>query len=292
MQAARWILGAGAALFAGHFVAGHIVQRLLFCYPRRSKAVNERLAEAKNCLEFEGISYRMLRGANAPSGTDAPVAIYHHGNGSDILVTDELERFAAAYPAFIWIIWDYPGYGVSKGTPSEVAIDQAIPAVVRIVQGYCANADQRIVIFGFSLGGAVALKLANALSETGRVPCAVVLDAPFDSARAMARRICSWYHPSITDDTLNNVAALARLPVETRVLVLYNANDPVVPAERSEALCIGNGRVFGQKYGGALHEPVSLTNEWAISNVEHFLALAVALRRALHEAKRQIPMRI
>ena len=112
----------------------------------------------------------------APRG-DRPLILYFQGNA---------EGLAARAGRFAWMIADgdgllalnYRGYGGSTGKPSEDGLIRDATAAYDFARArYPAK---RIVLFGESLGTAVAVALA-AGHEIG----ALILDAPFTSAAAV-----------------------------------------------------------------------------------------------------------
>lgn len=55
----------------------------------------------------------------------------------------------------------YRGYSDSEGTPSEPGLKKDAEAIVSYAIDYCANNDKKLVLFGSSLGGAVATYIAS-----------------------------------------------------------------------------------------------------------------------------------
>ena len=80
------------------------------------------------------------------------------------------------------LLFDYRGYGQSEGSPDEPGTYRDARAAYRWLREHGHRAE-RIVIFGESLGSAVALELA-----LGAPARALVLESPFTSIPDMARR--------------------------------------------------------------------------------------------------------
>lgn len=84
-----------------------------------------------------------------------------------------------------FLLFDYRGFGASEGRPSE----PGLYADARAVHAYAVNElkwpPSRIILWGRSLGGAPAIKLATELTENP--PRALILEAPFTSVTDMAR---------------------------------------------------------------------------------------------------------
>lgn len=114
--------------------------------------------------------------ANRPRGT----VVYCRGNagniGTSVHIAPEFFR-----RGFNLLLWDYRGYGRSGGTPSEKGLYNDARAA------YDAAADMSgklpVIIYGLSLGGAVAIQLA-----VDRPADALIVEATFASAADIARR--------------------------------------------------------------------------------------------------------
>ena len=126
-------------------------------------------------------------------------------------------------------LFDYRGFGRSEGSPDEEGTYQDGLAAY----GYLAEdrgiEPSRIVLFGESLGAAVAIELAR------RVPAgALVLEAPFTSIAAMAK-VAYPFLPTFwvrtKYDSLSKIGEVG-LPV----LIFHGTRDDVVPFAQGEEL--------------------------------------------------------
>ena len=87
--------------------------------------------------------------------TSAPVILYFHGNGMSIGSLNEynvLSRFEDLGVSFV--AWDYPGYGLSTGKPSEPSILASAQAVLEWTKAKFPKAP--LIIWGRSLGASIA----------------------------------------------------------------------------------------------------------------------------------------
>ena len=79
-------------------------------------------------------------------------------------------------------IFDYRGYGQSEGSPSEEGMYLDSQAALDYIRSRRdLNAD-KIVLFGRSLGGAMAVEMASRSSV-----CGLILESPFTSVAGMAK---------------------------------------------------------------------------------------------------------
>jgi len=116
--------------------------------------------------------------------------LFLHGNAGNISHRlDSLLQFHRL--GFSVLILDYRGYGRSEGRPSEAGLALDAQAGWRWLREEADQAPEQIVLFGRSLGAAVAAELAEALEASGggQGPAAVILESPFRSVPALAQRV-------------------------------------------------------------------------------------------------------
>ena len=107
--------------------------------------------------------------------------LFFHGNAGNIGDRLDRTRILCERLGLDVFLVDYRGYGRSRGAPSEDGLYRDARAIhgAAIARGF---RPEKIVLFGESLGSAVAIQLA-----LDRPAGAVVLETPFLSLPAMAR---------------------------------------------------------------------------------------------------------
>jgi len=116
-----------------------------------------------------------------PSADERGVVLFCHGNAGNI--GDRLDTIRILHNlAFSVFIFDYRGYGQSSGRPTEAGSYEDARAAWQHLVRERRYAPDRIVLFGRSLGGAIAAWLATQYS-----PGALVLEAAFTSIQGMGR---------------------------------------------------------------------------------------------------------
>ena len=163
-----------------------------------------------------------------PPGAGQPVIVYLHGNGGSIAHRADRMRFFAERGDGVLLV-EYRGYGGNPGSPSEAGLYADGRAALAFLdqQGI---AGRRLVLYGESLGSAVAARLA-AEREIG----ALVLESPFTSIAAVAQ----YHYPYIPAawliwDRFDAQAHIAA--VRAPILMLQGGADQVVPARFGRAL--------------------------------------------------------
>jgi fermentation-respiration switch protein FrsA (DUF1100 family) len=146
--------------------------------------------------------------------------LFCHGNAGN--VSHRLEN--AAYllqTGFQVLLFDYRGYGHSSGEPSEQGLYRdAAAAWVHLVERADTAGAPRI-IFGRSLGGAVAVDLATYVE-----PDALIIESTFTSIHTLARLIFAVPLPAlpVKYDSLSKIGQL-----RTELLVIHGDRDELIP---------------------------------------------------------------
>jgi hypothetical protein len=164
----------------------------------------------------------------APPAGGLPVIIYLQGNGLGI--AQRTERFATFHKDGYGVLaLGYRGYSGSPGAPSEEGLLADADAAVDFLEAK-GFAPSRIVLYGESLGTGLAIPLA----ARGRAG-AVILEAPFTSALAIARRGW-WFLPVgfLMKDQFHSLAAAGKVTVPA--FVLHGTADEVVPFAHGEMI--------------------------------------------------------
>lgn len=187
-------------------------------------------------LAYEDVELRTsddvrLHGWYVPGGNGAEVVLFFHGNAGNISHRlDSLRIFHELGVAVL--IFDYRGYGRSGGRTTEVGTYRDADAAWRYLveqRGYAAG---QIVLFGRSLGAAVASRLA-----TQAQPGGLILESAFVSVPDMAARI----YPFLPVRWLSRYrydTAAALQSVTCPVLVIHSPDDDIIPYEQGERLFV------------------------------------------------------
>jgi len=128
------------------------------------------------------------------------------------------------------VLFDYRGYGLSGGKPSEAGLLLDGESVVKFVETELGVPGDRIVYFGQSLGAGVATLLA-----ARKPPTRLILESAFDSLGAVARHHYPYLPVGpLLRDRYDAAAAIAR--VSCPVLFLHPGEDEIIPVARGRAL--------------------------------------------------------
>ena len=156
------------------------------------------------------------------------VLIWYHGNAGNIGDRLHNARWFVDRLRVDVVLVDYRGYGRSRGTPDEEGVYLDGLAIYDAVAARSVRAED-IVLFGRSLGGAVAIETA-----LRRPAGALVLESVFRSVRALAREHY-WFVPSTVIRTrMDNESKIGGVEIPT--LVLHGSRDSIVPPAHGRLL--------------------------------------------------------
>lgn len=153
--------------------------------------------------------------------------VWYHGNAGNISHRLDNARLLVGRLGLDILLVDYRGYGRSEGTPDEVGLYRDGWAMYR--EAAARFPPEAIVLFGRSLGAAVAIEVARA------APCgAVILETPFLSIPAMARAAFPFLPTSLLRTRFDNERKIPHLKVPK--LILHGDRDEIVPLAHARRL--------------------------------------------------------
>lgn len=167
------------------------------------------------------------------TGPENFVLLYLHGNGINIGANIEhAARFQRL--GISVLLMDYRGYGRSQGKfPNEVQVYQDAETMWRYLVETQQIPPDRILVYGHSLGGAIAIELATRHPQFA----GLIVDGSFTSIRDMV-----MFSPSLRffpvdlllHQRFNSIEKVATLQMP--VLFIHGTEDTRVPADMSERL--------------------------------------------------------
>ncbi len=164
-----------------------------------------------------------------PAPENRGVILFFHGNAGNISHRlDSLLLFHRL--GFSTLIFDYRGYGRSQGHPSEAGTYTDAEAAWHYLTGKRSIAPSRIILFGRSLGAAVAVHQA-----AKHTPGALIVESAFTSVPDMAAELYSFLPVRLlTRFDYNTRQQLQR--VSCPVLVVHSRDDEIIPFRHGQAL--------------------------------------------------------
>lgn len=163
------------------------------------------------------------------AGQARGVLLFFHGNAGNISHRlDSLRIFHDLGLAVL--IFDYRGYGRSEGTVSEQGTYLDAEAAWRHLTEARGIPEKNIVLFGRSLGAAIAAHLA-ARHEPG----ALIMESAFTSVPDLAARFYRVY-PARWLSRYRYDAKTSLASVTCPVLIVHSPDDEIIPFDEGRAL--------------------------------------------------------
>lgn len=126
-------------------------------------------------------------GSQSAIKTDT-VILYCHGNAKHMdnyWNRQKLLSYVGDYGRYGVLMFDYPGYGMSDGAPTEENMYEATNGALKWLKNHGLS-DDRLVIYGYSLGSAPATRAVGSKPFVMK-PSKLILEAPFASSEVMVQ---------------------------------------------------------------------------------------------------------
>ena len=161
-------------------------------------------------------------------GPGDQTVVWFHGNAGNISHRLGNARWFVEVLGVNVVLVDYRGYGESEGSPDETGVYRDGRAAVDIVTAR-GVAPRNIILFGRSLGAAVAIETALHRPAGG-----LAIESAFLSAPAMARRHYPYVPTPLVRTRMDNRNKIGRVRIPT--LVLHGDRDTLVPLDHGRRL--------------------------------------------------------
>lgn len=224
-----WV-GVLASGYAVVCTLAYLLQGALLFFPsRRLEATPSALG-----MSYEDVALRLADGTAihawfVPCDRALGTALWCHGNAGNVShrlgVLKELHDLGIAT-----LIFDYPGYGQSGGSPSEAGCYAAAEAAYEHLREARRVRAEKLVIWGRSLGGTVAVELASR-----RSCAALIVESTMTSVTDVAKRHYFWLPVALLlRHRFDAASRIARVPGPK--LFVHSKDDEVVPYDLGREL--------------------------------------------------------
>ena len=203
-------------------------------------------------LRYEDVTFESRAGNRihawwCPQEGSTYTILFSHGNAGNLSGHAWIiPAMREAYQADV-LIYDYPGYGKSGGTPSESGCYAAAEAAYDWLRKTKGVPAEKIILMGQSLGAAMACELATKHSHRG-----LVLLSPFTSVGDMAQQIFPIFPAKwLMVHRYDNLAKLKEY--RQPILIGHARHDSIIPVSHGQRLfeaCPSAVKVFHEIESG------------------------------------------
>jgi fermentation-respiration switch protein FrsA (DUF1100 family) len=220
-------LGAAAGCYVGVIIVLLLLENKLLYHP--ISAAEEWLAPPNNRVQdvqLHAADGTAIHAWWCPVDEAAPARdtlLYCHGNAGNLSHrTDLVARWQKQLGVSV-LIFDYPGYGKSGGNVSEAGCYAAADAAYDWLIQQQQISPECILLYGGSLGAAVAVDLASRRPIQG-----LILVGPFASIPIMAQKQFPWLPARwLVRNRFDNLAKIGKCG--TPIFIAHGTADRLVP---------------------------------------------------------------
>jgi hypothetical protein len=197
----------------------------------KKNIIKETIKTSDN-IDLWGVLYNKNK---IPSWEDN-IIIYSHGNAGwigyllDSTSINALSKYGSVF------MYDYRGYGISSGKPSEEGVYNDIMSVWNYLVNDKKISPRKIIIYGHSLGSAISTKLVKKLCMSKKLskdllPKALILEAPFVNIKKIAKKFVPSFVTNFVVCNFDNEKCIKNINNKVPIYILHSKNDEIIPYE-------------------------------------------------------------
>ncbi len=224
------VFGVLLLFYIGFCAMIYVNQSRYIYYPARGHDTTPRY----HGYAYQDITYTTEDGASIsawyiPVPEARGTVLFCHGNAGNISHRMDTIEILNKLGLNVFL-FDYRGYGKSKGTPTEKGTYKDAGGAWKYLVEELEINPEDIVIHGRSLGGAVAAYLAGKVN-----PKALVVESSFTSIVDMGKRTFPWFPAGLLVKYRYNSKKHIK-KAKCPVLIIHSPDDEVVPYDMGETL--------------------------------------------------------
>lgn len=231
-----WAVGAAVVFYLCILVLLRLFEPHLVYFPGRQRSLiapPTRLGLPIERVEIPTEDRITLVGWIIPAASDTSGLwlLICHGNAGNLSEFDRPLHYAGLRQLGLSLLaFDYRGYGESDGAPSEPGLYRDAEAAYRFLREVRGVAADRIVIFGHSLGSAVAIDLA-----AGHPAAGLIVEGALTSATDRGRELYPYIPVRwIARSRFSSIDKVSEITAPK--LFLHADRDDVIPLDHGRRL--------------------------------------------------------
>ena len=198
-----------------------------------------------------------IKSPRPASSGKSPLLLFFQENAGNMSHRSQFLALAARKLGCAIFVLGYRGYGKSEGSPNQQGLELDSQAALDHVLSREDIDLSRIVLFGRSLGGAVALHL---LARSEDTVCAAIVENTFTSVEEMVPRVLPFLGPLVGEQK----------PMNWLVRNKWRNTEAIASITKTPLLLMGSTNVRCQRCSASIHSMMmgfnSLTR-WSVLHV-------------------------
>lgn len=170
-----------------------------------------------------------LHGWFFPQEGSEYVVVLSHGNAGNISNRIDIAKLLNETGLAV-VLYDYRGYGKSSGKPDEKGFYKDIEAVIEFLKTEKNYSEEQMIMYGRSMGGAVASYAAIQFDVSG-----LVLDSTFKNLKAMVKDLYPFVPAFLARHEFPVESYLKQLP-SMPVMIMHSPKDEIVGISHAKYL--------------------------------------------------------
>jgi len=249
----RWFIFLGILLVLFMVIAKLFENKLVYPGDPASVSWSESLDRSVRNVEFTSSEETKIHGWFLPCDGGTGAILVSHGNGGNLSHRDSLiHQLRNAFNRSV-LIYDYPGYGKSEGKPSEAGCYSAGTAALEWLEQTEKIPPNRVILFGESLGGGVAVELAIRHESEALLLFSTFATLPKAAKSKFPFLPCEWLMS-------NRFESVSKLPKYRKpVFISHGDADEVIPFAHGQLLfdAANEPKRFLARSGASHNSPIS-----------------------------------
>lgn len=252
----------------GKVMLNHIEYKMTFHPDREIESLPDEFGLEYEDIYFENKNGVALNGWLFLANNAKATLLLFHGNAEN--VGDRLDYIRILHDLSINIfVFDYQGYGRSKGSPSESGTYDDALAAYNYLKARKDIDPRFISFFGRSLGGAIAIDLAT------RVNChRLIIEGAFSSIKDMAKDMFSFIPLYlVVSNKYDNASKISKINIPK--LIIHGTLDETVPFSQGKKLfnVANKPKEFYEIYGAGHNDTYIVDGKPYFERIKAFLGI-------------------
>lgn len=201
---------------------GQVVNVLAFPVPHKDRRLDD-LRQSSEYVELRTEEGEMTGALHIKTPSSKYTVLYSHGNAEDIQLTYQYLRTMARKVGADVFAYEYLGYGLSDGSPSETGCYRSVNAAYKYMTTNLGISPENIIAFGRSLGSGPAVEIVHKNPHIK----ALILQSPLESgARVVGGTFLSVIGSALNLDIFRNYEKVP--DINCKILIMHGKRDQVV----------------------------------------------------------------